>query len=114
MERNSTQVIRSMIYLGEKLKNFPNQKNFPLGGSQFSQKDLEKEVNIWITDDRSLVYSPSWGPDSAPEYSAPENIPDSVALDAEKLQKLNWEKGVEIAKSHYGSNFINSNEVCKL
>ena len=42
-----------------------------------------------------------------------ENIPDWVAQDAEKLQKLNWGKRVEIAKSHYGSNFINSNEVWK-
>lgn len=34
-----------MIYLGRKLKNFPNQKNLPLG-SQFSQKELKKGTNI--------------------------------------------------------------------
>lgn len=37
MERNSTKVSHSMIYLGEKLKNFPNQKNFPLGKSVFPE-----------------------------------------------------------------------------
>lgn len=35
MERNSTKVIHNMIYVGEKLKNFPNQKNFPLGKAVF-------------------------------------------------------------------------------
>lgn len=45
MERNSTKVIHSMIYLGEKLKTFLIRKTSLLG-SQFSQKDLEKGTHI--------------------------------------------------------------------
>lgn len=110
MEKNSTKVIYDMIYLGQKLKNFPNQKNLP-SGSQFSQKELEKGTNIWVTDGKSLVLYPSWVPWFR---CAVGNTPDWIAQVAEKLQNWSWGKGVEIVKSHCGSNFINSNEIFKL
>lgn len=37
IEKNSTTVIYDMIYLGQKLKNFPNQNIFSLGKSVFPE-----------------------------------------------------------------------------
>lgn len=43
MEKNSTKVIHSMIYLGEKLKNVPNQKKLPSWEVSFPRRTWKKE-----------------------------------------------------------------------
>lgn len=67
MERNSTIQQSNWQYdlSGERsLKTFLSRKSFLLG-SQFSQKDLERVTNVWVTNGKDLVHHPRSGSSSA-------------------------------------------------